>query len=59
MDTTTEIRDGLEALERAYRARVQEVRAAPLSWEKKEKSIRQLGLRYDAERRKLENGGNA
>jgi hypothetical protein len=54
MDTTASRE--LERLERAYRDRVQEVRAAPLSWEKKERMIRQLGLKYDAERRKLQSG---
>jgi hypothetical protein len=50
----------LEDLEIEYRRRVAEIRMAPgLSWEKREKTIRELGLRYDRERRKLQSGGKA
>jgi hypothetical protein len=45
----------LEALVKEHRRRVAEVRADnSLSWEKRELKIRELGLKFDMERRELE-----
>jgi hypothetical protein len=53
MDATAS-RD-LERLEAEYRRRVAEIRAAPgLSWEKRERTIRELGLRFDKKRKQLQ-----
>jgi hypothetical protein len=51
----------LEELSSDYKRKVAEIRADDsLSWEKQVLRIRELGLRYDAERRKIEeNGGKA
>ncbi len=46
---------GLQALEDEYRARVAAVRGdSSLSWEKKERKVRELGLAYDRARREAE-----
>jgi hypothetical protein len=45
----------LEALERDYSAKVAEIRADPeLSWEAKERRIREQGLKFDKLRKQLE-----
>jgi hypothetical protein len=51
----TEAGKALERLVREHRRRVAEVRADnSLSWEKKERAIRELGLKFDKERKQLE-----
>jgi hypothetical protein len=53
--STATTRDKYEALERAYRRKVAEIRQNPeLSWEKQELKIRELGLKYDKQRKQLE-----
>ena len=52
MSTTTK---DLEALERDFEGRKAEIRAdETLSWEARERRIRELGLRFDKERKELE-----
>jgi hypothetical protein len=51
---TTKTKD-LETLGRDYRERKAQIRAdSSLSWEKKERAIRELGLKFDKERKQLE-----
>ena len=51
---TKEAKD-LDRLEADYRAAVAKIRQEPgLSWEKQERTIRELGLEYDRKRRQLE-----
>jgi hypothetical protein len=51
MDTKTKAED----LEQLYRERVAEVRSDNfLSWEKKERQIRELGLKFDEDRKQLQ-----
>ena len=51
---TTTAKD-LEALERDYRAKVAKIRADnSLSWEQKERKVRELGLEYGRVRKELE-----
>ena len=51
---TTRTKD-LERLERDYRKRKAQIRAdSSLSWEKKERAVRELGLRFDKECKQLE-----
>jgi hypothetical protein len=53
MDTTAT--KDLERLEKEYRRKVAEIRSSPgLSWEKKERTVRELGVRYDQDRNELE-----
>jgi len=54
MDTKTKAED-LERLVVEHRRKVNEVRADDsLSWEKKERAIRELGLKFDKDRKELE-----
>jgi hypothetical protein len=47
--------EDLERLVAEHRAKVEAVRQEPgLSWEQRERQVRHLGLRYDEERRQLE-----
>ncbi len=52
MSTTADKR---EALEREYGRDVAEIRFTPgLSWEKRERAVRERGLRYERDRKQLE-----
>lgn len=52
MTTTTEV---LERLEADYRAKVAKIQVdESLSWEKRERTIRELGLEYDRQRKEAE-----